>query len=237
MDELMKKAKAKLGIDHHVAGRDGVHPGPNAHLITAYVFLQAMGCGGNIGSIEVDLKLDQTAATRGHRLISAQGGTIELESTRYPFCFFDGPKDAPKSAGTRDIIEFMPFNQDLNRLMLVVKNAPAEKMKVTWGSASKTFDRSSLESGINLAAEFLDNPFSEAFKKGDKAIRDQQNWETPTVKEFLHRLPEYKKLAPEKAQTFDAVAPAVVACDQKLREVSAAAVVPVKYTIVITSGK
>ena len=111
----------------------------------------------------------------------------------------------------------MPFNQDLNRLTLVVKNAPGDKMNVTWGSASKTFERAALETGVNLAAEFLDNPFSDAFKKGEAAIRKQQNWETPAVKELLHRIPEYKKLVPEQASAFDPIPGAVVSRDQKLR--------------------
>jgi hypothetical protein len=233
MMEVMKKAKAKLGEDYDVAGRDGVHPGPNGHLITAYVFLKALGCDGNIGTITVDMKADQAEASDGHKVLSAKGGTVEVESSRYPFCFFDAPKDGPRSAGTKEIIQFMPFNQDLNRLMLVVKNASADKMKVTWGDASKTFDRAALESGVNLAAEFLDNPFSAAFKKGEEAIRSQQNWETPAVKELLHRIPEYRKLVPEQAGTFDPIPGAVVAKDQKLREAAVNAVTAVKHTIVI----
>ena len=36
-----EKSQGQAGRDYDVAGRDGVHPGPNGHLITAYVFLKA----------------------------------------------------------------------------------------------------------------------------------------------------------------------------------------------------
>ena len=51
-------------------------------------------------------------------------------------------------------------------------------MKVTWGEASKTFSANELAKGVNLAAEFLDNPFSEPFKAVENAVRRQQEYET-----------------------------------------------------------
>ena len=86
-----------------------------------------------------------------------------------------------------------------------------EKAKVTWGSASKEFSREQLEKGINLAAEFVEgNPFSEAFSRGEAAIKQQQNWETPAVKELLHRIPQYQGLLPDEKGSFSAIVEAVV---------------------------
>ena len=109
MMDAMTKAKAKYGKGYHVAGSDGVHPWANGHLVMAYAFLKALGCDGDIGTITVDLAAGTATATEGHSVLSAKGGTVELESARYPFCFFGDPKD-PRA--TRGIIEFLPFNDE-----------------------------------------------------------------------------------------------------------------------------
>lgn len=173
--DVMAKAKAKFGSHYHVAGADGVHPAANGHLIIAYAFLKALGCDGNIGSIKVDLGTNKASASDGHRVLSFDGEVLEVESTRYPFCFYGDPHD-PNS--TRGIIEVLPFNAELNRFHLVVTGAPTARIKVTWGSTSKIFLAGQLARGINLAAEFLDNPFREPFKAVERAVRKQQRQET-----------------------------------------------------------
>lgn len=229
MMEAMAAAKAKYGAQYPVCGTDGVHPGPNGHLVMAYAFLKALGCDGNIGTITCDLGSNQATATDGHKVLSSAGGKIEVESTRYPFCFFGNPNDPAATAG---MIEFLPFNQDLNRYQLVVKNAPAPKLKVTWGKTSKEFTKEELEKGVNLAAEFLDNPFSAPFQAVQTAIQAQQAYETPAIKTLLHSLLEWRQQLPG-ATNYDGLASDVVKKDAALREASRAAVKPVKHTIVI----
>jgi lysophospholipase L1-like esterase len=229
MMDVMAKAKEKFGKDYQVAGPDGVHPGPNGHLIMAYAFLKALGCDGNLGEISVDLKSKQTTATDGHKVTSGDPSAIEIESTRYPFCFTDD--------NVQKISELFPFNQDLNRLTLKVTGADADKVKVTWGDESKTFDAKDLEKGINLAAEFPTNPFVEPFKKVEKLIRDQQNFETPAVKEIIHSLPRWKETMPEDADALEKIRADVMAKQQKLSDQARAAVVPVKHTIKIEVEK
>ena len=121
MLDAMAKAKAKYGSGYMVAGADGIHPGENGHVIMAYAFLKALGCSGDIGTITVDAKSGKAEATAGHAVVSAANGVVEIESTRYPFCFYGKPEDP---AATSGMIEFLPFNQELNRYLLVVKNAP-----------------------------------------------------------------------------------------------------------------
>jgi lysophospholipase L1-like esterase len=173
MMEAMAKAKAALGADYPVAGRDGIHPQLNGHVIMAYAFLKAMGMNGDLGTITVDLKGTSTA-TGGHKVLSDTEGKVEVESSRYPFCF-TGDEKSPD--GTRSMLPFVPFNQDLNRLTLVVRNLGADHGQVTWGVVSKTFTRQELEKGINLAAVFPDNPFSGPFDKLDKEIFQKQVFE------------------------------------------------------------
>jgi lysophospholipase L1-like esterase len=229
MMDVMAKAKAKCGPAYHLAGADGVHPWQNGQLVMAYAFLKALGCNGDVGTITLDLPAGKAEATAGHQVISCADGTVELESTRYPFCFFGDP--ASPSA-TRGVLEFLPFNEDLNRLQLVVKGADAAaRYRVTWGDAGKEFSGADLARGINLAAEFLDNPFSAPFQKVEQTIRQQQEYETTLTKVLLHYLPQYKDAAPEESATLDRVAAAAVARDQALATASSAAVVPVRHTL------
>jgi lysophospholipase L1-like esterase len=231
MVDVMTHAKAKYGRAYPLAGGDGVHPGPNGHLVMAYAMLKALGCTGDIGRITVDLAADKAEATAGTTVVSCHAGTIELESTRYPFCFFGDPA-SPDS--TRGVLEWLPFNKELNRYELVVHGGkPAGRYKVTWGTTSKEFSAEQLSTGINLAAEFLDNPFSAPFQKAEGVIRNQQNAETPLVKNLLHTLPEYKQLLPDEANSFARIPAAIVARDKVLAAESTAAVAPVKHRLKI----
>ena len=230
MFDAMAKAKAKYGAGYNVCGGDGFHPGANGQLLMAYAFLKAMGCDGNIGTITVDLAAGKAEATDGHKVLACKDGAVEVESSRYPFCFFGDPKDTNATTG---IIEFCPFNQDLNRLTLVVKGVKADKVKVTWGKASKEFAAADLAKGINLAAELLDNPFCDAFKKVDQAVRAQQNFETPMIKDLVNKLAGLQRMIPEETEAFDRIRAALAKKDKALYDAAAAAVEPVKHTIKI----
>ncbi len=151
MIEAMAKAKAKYGGKYNVAGNDGIHPNRNGHLIMAYAFLKALGCDGNIGTITLDMKDGKAEATTGHKVLAAGKDFVEVESSRYPFCFSGDPAQQESTLG---MAEFVPFNNDLNRFNLVVKNPTGKSVKVTWGQSTKTFPAEQAASGINLAAEF-----------------------------------------------------------------------------------
>ncbi|MBV8880831.1 MAG: SGNH/GDSL hydrolase family protein, partial [Planctomycetaceae bacterium] len=181
----MEKSKPVLGEAYDVGGRDGVHPGPNGHLVMAYAFLKALGIDGNIGTITVDYK-GAASATEGHKVLGSEQGKVELESVRYPFCFTGDDKSA---AGTRSMLPYVPFNADLNRLTLVVKNFDGAKAKVAWGSATKSFTKEELEKGINLAAEFAENPFSEPFRKVEGLVATKQGFETGMIKTVINQFP------------------------------------------------
>ena len=227
--EVMAKAKAKFGSHYHVAGADGVHPAANGHLIIAYAFLKALGCDGNIGSIKVDLSVNRATASEGHRVLSFDGEILEIESARYPFCFYGDPHN-PDS--TRGILEVLPFNAELNRFQLIVTAAPTARLKVTWGGRSKIFLAGQLARGINLAAEFLDNPFGEPFQALEDAVRKQQRYETLGVRGILSGLggrwwERREASSPEDADRR-------VAKARVLEAAARAAVKPVKHSLKIS---
>jgi hypothetical protein len=79
----------------------------------------------------------------------------------------------------------------LNRFILVVTDLKAASYTVVWGDYRKTFSAGQLTKGINLADEFPENPFNEAFARVDAAVALKQKYETTQIKE-LFRTPEAK---------------------------------------------
>lgn len=229
MFDTMKKAQAKLGEKYNVCGSDGFHPGPNGQLLMAYAFLKGLGVDGNIGAIEIDMK-------------SADGGKVEVESARWPFCF-EG--DATSPNGTRSILPFVSFNDELNRYMLKVKNLDAAKAKVQWGSETKEFTGEQLSKGINLMEEFTKTPFDESFQKLLAAIAAKQAHETYMIKnvitKFRDLLPAEAKDDPEVAAAYKVIQTKVggklyekhAALDAEVKKL----LVPVKHTITVTPAK
>jgi lysophospholipase L1-like esterase len=230
MFDAMTKSKFKYGYTYHVGGGDGVHPEANGQLCMAFAFLKALGCSGDLGRIDVNLADNKITASDGHSVLSSDPTAVELVSSRYPFCFF-GADDSPNS--TRSILPYLPFNAELNRLMLAVTGGKAERYRVTWGAASREFSAAELANGINLAADFLDNPFNQPFQKVDGAVRQQQAYETPLVKNVLHAIPEFKHYAPEDSETLERIAGRLLERDKQLFQTAADAVAPVKHTIKI----
>jgi lysophospholipase L1-like esterase len=233
MSNTMVRAKATLGEGYDVCGTDGVHPGPNGHLIMAYAFLQALGCNGRIGDLTLDMAGPPTVSA-GHRVLSSSPGRAEIESTRYPFCF-EG--DTNSSAGTRSITPFLPFNPALNRLLLRVSNLGTERANVTWGGQTKEFSRAQLGTGVNLAAEFWPTPFAAQFRRVLDAVTAKQYFETILVKRFITALrgcPNGAAGASPPASASSVVAQRMMAQQAELEAAAHRAVVPVKHTLRVT---
>ena len=231
-------AKKVFGDDYDVGGHDGVHPGPNGHLVMAYAYLKAMGLDGNIGTITIDMK-GGAEASEGHKILSAANGKAEIESSRAPFCFTG---DEKSSNGTRSILPFVPFNRDLNRFMLVVKNLDGDEARVDWGDGnSQVFSKADLEKGINLAEKYAaGNPFSAYLAKLDQAIANKENYETSMIKQSINPFMNVARsldndkevvaaLEMMKKKFFDKY--------EKLHEGVRALVAPVKHTITVTVPK
>ena len=233
MKQAMISAKAELGEEYPVAGGDGVHPGRNGHLVMAYAFLKAMGLDGNIGTVTVDIESGKSEASGGHKVISSQNGSVELESTRYPFCFSGNEKDPN---GTRSILPHSPFNQDLNRFTLTVTNLSSDQADVTFGTTTKTFTKEQLSAGVNLAAEFIDNPFVAPFNRVLGAVGQKQASETSMIKGFITNFRQLRgPLAddPEVQAALATIRRKMMETNDAAYAKAKAAVEPVRYTLVI----
>ncbi len=229
MSDVMEKAKAAYGKDYAFVAGGGIHPNENGHLVMAYAFLKGLGCDGAIGTITVDLASGTAQGTPGQKIVSASGGTIEVESTRWPFCVRGDPTKPDQTSAA--IVRFTPFYQELDRYMLMVNGLTTANAKVTWGTQSKNFTAAQLSQGINLAEEFSENPFSQPFAKVDQLVRDQQAFETVLVKTYLHVMTQFKTFAGPDADALDRIAASGVARDKELFTAANAAVTPVDYTL------
>lgn len=182
------EAQREYSTNYAIAGGDGVHPGWAGHTVMAYAFLRGLGLDGDIGTYTVDLKSGNATASKGHEIVSAKNGEVEIKSTRYPFCATNDVNGVKSDKSIRSGMTLIPFNEELNRLTLKVKNASARNYKVTWGTESKTYSAAQLEKGVNLAADFELNPFLDAFGKVDAAVKAKQDYETKQIKQIFHDL-------------------------------------------------
>ncbi len=217
-------ARAKFGTNYHVAGKDGVHPGWAGHTVMAYAFLKALGVDGDVGTFTVNLKSKEADASQGHEVVSFKGGELKIKSSRYPFC---AAGDTTKDDNIRSGMNLVPFNKELNRLMLVVKKGKATQYKITWGDETKTFSADQLGRGVNLADEFQTNPFSEAFAKVDEAVAKKQAFETKQIKQTFRSSEAKADMEAVAAQTEREREPLVGAIKT--------AFVPVTHTIRIST--
>ncbi len=213
-------AQQKYGADYMISGKDGVHPGWAGQLVMAYAFLKALGLDGDIGTITLDAGVGLATASPGHRVLGATRSEVQLESARYPFC---ATGELEKDSSIRSGMALVPFNQELNRLLLVVHGGTASRYQVTWGDAAKSYSAAELAKGVNLAADFPVNPFSDAFNRVDEAVAKKQAYETRQIKELFHGPEGHADMTATAALTEKARAP--------LAEAVRRAFKPVKHTI------
>lgn len=239
--------RQQYGTNYAIPGNDGVHPHWAGHTLMAYAFLKAMGLDGDIGTFTVDLKQNEMKVSKGHQVISSKPGAFEIESSRYPFCPCApegqaavsypvcGQDGVESDDSIRSGMTLVPFNQDLNRLTLVVKNGNASQYQITWGDERKTFPAEQLAKGINLAAEFPANPFSAAYAKVDAAVAAKQAFETKEMKDTFRHTGNPRPTIPQIAAHTDEVVRETEKEHDALVTAVQAAFVPVTHVINIAA--
>ncbi len=187
--------QGQYGADYAIAGKDGVHPGWAGQTIMAYAFLKAMGLDGNLAEYKLDFRRQHLEVSNGHKVIEQAPGEFVIESERYPFCACApssknypacGSNDLGRDDTIRSALGLIPFDQELNRFMLVVTGLKSGNYRVTWGTESRSFSDLELKQGVNLAKAFPTNPFTDAFARVDEAVAAKQAFETKQVKEVFH---------------------------------------------------
>ena len=229
------EAQQRYGTNYAIAGKDGVHPGWAGQTIMAYAFLKALGLDGEIGTFTVDLKQGSMRVSKGHEVLSTRPGEFEIKSSRYPLCSclesgqaaasypVCGQDNTSSDGSIRSAMTLIPFNKDLNRLLLVATNPQAKSYQITWGGQAKSFSSGKMAAGVNLAEEFPHNPFCEAFAKVDAAVAAKQAYETKQIKGIFR--------SPEAKENIEAVATQTEKEREPLAEAIKEAFVPVTHTI------
>ena len=240
------EATRMSGSNYNLCGGDGVHPNWAGHAIMAYAFLKALGLNGQIADFTADLAAKRITLSPGHHLVSAKDGRFEIRSDRFPFCAgaplglaanwypTAGFYNITNSDNLRSGMNFVPFNQDLNRFMLTVKNATALEYRVTWGDNSKVFTADQLSRGVNLADEFEPNPFSARFAMVDAAVTAKQDFETRQIKTLFRppgNDPTPEQIAAQTEKVFEDTERQHAA----LEHVIQVAYAPVTYTLKISA--
>jgi hypothetical protein len=200
-----------------------VHPGWAGQTVMAYAFLKALGLDGEIGKITWDAAAGTATASAGHEMRGAADGGVKFKSSRYPFCAPEG--DVTKDDSIKSAAALIPFHETLNRFTLVLTNATAPNYTVTWGGVTKSWPKAALEKGINLAAEFPDNPFCAPFEKVSKAVFAKQDYETRQIKTLFH--------GPEGRVDMEMTAALTEKARAPLAEAVAKSVVPVEHVLVV----
>ncbi len=217
---LAPKRFQKSNEEYAVAGKDGIHPGWAGQVMMATAFLTAMGLDGNLGSIQVDWQSNQASCAGRHEIKSFRDGALTLISSQYPYCA-QGALDDDNSI--RSGMAISGFNERLNRFVLRIAGLEKRNVRLTWGEQSQVFSASDLDKGVNLAAEFPQNPFCEAFAKLDAAVLAKQTYETKQVKQHFH--------GPAARQDFKKVVDETEAERKPLAEAVVAAVLPVEHIL------
>ncbi len=216
-------AQQKHGPEFMITGKDGVHPGWAGQTVMAFAFLKALGLDGEIGTITWDADSGTATASAGHEVLGAADGGVKFRSSRYPFCVGEG--EAGDDGAVQAAMELIPFHESLNRFRLVLTHSDAPKYEVKWGETTKTFSSADLTKGINLAAEFRNNPFSGPFDRVSKAVFAKQDYETRQIKQLFH--------GPEGAADMEMTATLTEKVRTPLAENVAAAMVPVEHLLTI----
>jgi hypothetical protein len=179
MRTVSAAAQRGLGAVYRIGGSDGVHAGPNGHLIIAYEILRTLGQAGEIARITLDMS-GSASASAGHTIGAWSAGSAQVLSTRYPFCYAYDASAAADRMPT--ILPYLPFSQDLNRFILVVEHLQTTHANVTWGGQTLTFSAAELAAGVNMSAAFAITPFDAAFANLMALIATKQDFERAMIK-------------------------------------------------------
>jgi hypothetical protein len=117
--------------------------------------------------------------------------------------------------------------------MLVVKGLTAAKAKVTWGATTKEYTSDQLAKGVNLAADFLANPFCDQFNKVAQAVGAQEQQEDLLSKGFMHNVSGWGGLAPGAPALLNQLVSQGMDQHNVLFKQAADLVIPIEHTITI----
>jgi hypothetical protein len=151
--DAMAKLKAKFGPDYPFNPENVWQYNDISRLTIASAMLRGLGCDGDVGSMTIDFASNQAKGSPSVKIVSYKDWALNVETSRYPFVYPEqrssDPRPDPAMCAT-------PFNQDLNRFILTIKNLPSPRAKIYWGNdVWHDYTKDELARGVNLAAGML----------------------------------------------------------------------------------
>lgn len=210
IDSLASKYKADvidfhtpMGVINHslqaidpsatIVGQDRVHPGLPGHLVMAYHFLKSQNMPQYVSAIQID------AATDGKvlQLINCElNGSLTATPESVCFTATENALPFPLSQAQVKALEWVPFQNDLNRQVLAVDNlAPGDYALSIDSIMVGRYSSEELKVGINLSANSATPQYQQSLKV--KALQDQQLKATSQLRTIaLVRHSMVKKIKP-----------------------------------------
>jgi purine nucleosidase len=148
------------------------------NLAAASAYIKAFGYDGNLGVLTADFAASTADGGPDQKIVSFKDNTLMVQSTRIPF-WFPGHGVGGSDPPPWPALKALPFEQDLNRYMLIVKNLPTTKTKIYWGDDNMDFSSADLAKGVNLEESIpgFGNPFGNASSGIDNGVGSQRNVE------------------------------------------------------------
>ena len=128
---------------------DRVHPNPVGQFVMAYLFLKAVDAPQFVSSVQIDL-----ANPDAVELINASISELEVGENELSFTLNQGAIPFPVGKAQQPALEWVPFQEDLNREILQVSGLANGEYRLSIdGEVIRTFQSEALAGGVNLALE------------------------------------------------------------------------------------
>ena len=134
---------------HTIVGEDRVHPGEPGHLLMAYELLRSQEMPSEVSTLELDAATGQVIQEGNCRV---EPDTHTISKTGFSFSCQEFSLPFPVSEIQRPVMHWVPFQEQLNRQFLTVKNLDAGRYELMIDDVQvATYFSEELASGVNLA--------------------------------------------------------------------------------------
>ena len=158
---------------------------------------------------------NKAEVSRGHEVLSFDGGDLQIRSQRYPFCI--GAGDVAKDDNIRSGTTLVPFNQELNRLMLVVKHPRAKNLQSDLGQRNEELTQQPSSAKVSILRKILRSiPSRKPSRKWTKPWRRNRPTKPPKLRRYFHGPPGKSDMETTVLKT-ERAAPAARGRDQSRR--------------------
>ena len=132
-----------------IIGPDRVHPWDPGHLVMAYEFLRAQKVFGFVSRMMID-----AASGKLGNLENCEVTNLEVSTHSVSFTCLEGALPFPVEAGAMKALSYIPFTQELNQEMLLVRGlAPGQYTLSMDGKTICRYTAAQLADGVNLATQ------------------------------------------------------------------------------------